>query len=147
MFLIMEIQNKISINDMYLWIIVTIISSTLFGFVDVLTFLSIFNIKSTKMKTVNAGLIDALVRFITIMLVPIPYYRALYIIFVIAIFKIFFKQKIEKCILGEVINTIIIISMEGIFSKIFNKTDVYFANLLVQDPMQRECIIINTSSV
>ena len=119
MFLIMETQNKISINDMHLWILVTIISSMFFAFIDVLTFLSIFNIKSTKMKVVSASLTDALIRFITIMLVPIPYYRALYIVFVTVIFKIFFKQKIEKCILGEVINTIIIVSMEGIFSKMF----------------------------
>lgn len=119
MFLIMEIQNKISINDMYLWIIVTIISSIFFAFIDVLTFLTIFNIKSTKIKVVNASLIDALLRFIIIMIVPIPYYRVLYIVFVLVIFKIFFKEKIEKCILGEIINTIIIVSMEGIFSKIF----------------------------
>lgn len=119
MFLIMEMQNKISLYDIYLLIIVNIISCIFFAFIDVITFISIFNIKSEKRMIINASLTNALLRFITVLIIPIPYYRALYIIFAIAIFKIFFKQKIEKCLLGEVINIIIIISMEGIFAKIF----------------------------
>lgn len=107
------------INDIYLWIIVAVISSILFSFIDVLTFLAIFNIESSKRKIIHASLINALIKFIIVLIIPIPYYRALYIIVATIIFKVFFKEKIEKCILGEVINIIIIISMEGIFSKIF----------------------------
>ena len=52
------------------------------------------------------------------MTIPIYAYRIVCLLTEIAIYKIYFKQKIEKCILGATINSIIIVFSEAIFSKI-----------------------------
>lgn len=119
MFLIMEIQRNMPLDEVCLWLLVTIISNISFSFLDIVTFISIFKIEASNRKVIISSLINATLKFITVLIIPIPYYRALNILYTVLVFKLFFKESIEKCVLGEVINTIIIASAEGVFSKIF----------------------------
>lgn len=114
-----ELKKMVEENVFHQWIFTSIISSIFFSFCDILLFVNLFNVKTTKPKIVKVVLLDSMLRMIFVMCMPIIFYRAFHLVITVLIFKFCFKQKIERCILGEAINAISIMSLELIFSKLF----------------------------
>ena len=109
----------VKVNEFSKWLVVSFISAIIFSICDIYMFTQLFKVETTKIKLTKAILLGIVCRIITVILIPNPYYRAINIINSVIIYKCIFKVKIEKCILGEAINSITIIVMELIFSKIF----------------------------
>lgn len=116
---IIELKEIIGINEFYPWLITNIIFAMIFSLMDDILFIQLFKVKAKKKNMISSILIGGVFRTLFLLFIPVPYYRILNIILTIGLFKIFYKQNIEKCILGEVINGIIVISIEAIFSKLF----------------------------
>lgn len=116
---VLELQKMVEANVFNQWMITSIISAIFFSFCDIYLFVKLFKIESTKTKLLIVTLLDTILRMISVTFIPIPFYRAVHLIITVLIFKFCFKEKIERCILGEAINSISIISLELIFSKLF----------------------------
>jgi len=119
----MEILSLISSNigtyETGKWIAVSIIASAIFACISIFLFTSLFKIKESKTKLLKIILIQMTIRFFAILLVPVPYHRLFNMFCSVILFKIAFKQNIEKCILGVVINSLTVICTEVVFSKFF----------------------------
>lgn len=107
------------INELIKWICMVTIFEMIFAYIDCFLFINLFKVKATNGTKLKIVLIDGILRTIFMVFVPAPNYRAFNLVCTIILFKIFFKQPIERCILGEVINAITIISVEAIFAKLF----------------------------
>ncbi|MBP3502194.1 MAG: GHKL domain-containing protein [Clostridia bacterium] len=114
-----ELQKMVEASVFYQWIITSVISAIFFSFCDIYLFVKLFSVKVTKTKILKVVLLETTFRMIFALCIPIVIYRAIHIIVTVFIFKLCFKEKIERCILGEAINAISIISLELIFSKLF----------------------------
>lgn len=127
---ITELQKLFNGNGFIEWLIVSTISSFLLALFNILIFKKLFRVQSTRKKDAIIIVIDAIIRVISSIIIAAPFYRIFNIITSIFILKICYKQKIEKCILGESINAITIICTEAFFSKVFcnllNHVDTYF---------------------
>lgn len=114
-----EFQNLIKINEIYQWLAVTAMCAIICAFIDIFLFTKLFKIETTKTLKLKVFILDSILRFIIAVLVQPPIFRVVEIIMTIILFRIYLEKRIEKCILGEVINAITIICAETIFSKIF----------------------------
>ncbi len=116
---ISEIQNLITSNDFWKWIIIHIGIAILFASLDVLMFVKIFRSKASKMQIIKAIIAEVVGRTIINAVVPFPYNRAIVLIITVGIFKLVLNERIEKCTFGEVINAITVLLIELIYSKVF----------------------------
>jgi len=116
---ILELQGIVGIEQFYPWLIINIIFATIFSVMDDILFIQLFKVKPEKKSMLFSIVIGGIFRTLFLIFIRAPYYRIANIIFTIGLFKVFYKQDIEKCILGEIINGIIIISIEAIFAKLF----------------------------
>ena len=103
---LLNLQEIMGQNVLAKWIIVSIVFKIVSAYIDIFLFTNLFRIKTTRAKKAQAVLINVIMKFMFEILIVAPYYRALGIIWSIVLFKIFFKQNTEKCVFGEVINTI-----------------------------------------
>lgn len=87
-------------------------------FFDNFYFINIFKINVKKREFALITLLEGIANFIVIILIPVPYSRAIHYIISILIYKFAFKQSLEKSLLGETINALISVSIEVIFSKV-----------------------------
>lgn len=126
---IIEIQKLIGGNVFLKWILVSTLSSIILSIVNVLTYKKVFTVESSHKKDILIIVLEAIIRLSSSIVIPAPYYRIVNIITSIIIFKLIYNQKIEKCILGETINSITTICSEAPFSKIIcnmlNHVDTY----------------------
>ncbi len=113
------LKRIMSSGNAYEWIFVSLVSAVIFSYINIIFFVRLFKIEANVSQKLCAVIFSALARFISTFIIPVPYYRAINIISAILVFKIFFKQNFEKCILGEIINSLSIISVEVCFSKLF----------------------------
>ena len=113
--------NLISTGELKQWIIVSFITAILFSACNLYIFIHLFEIKTTKAKIIKVLVLDVIFRMLAVTIIPIPYYRGINIISSVIVLKIIFKERIEKCILGEAINSITIIVIELICSKVLYK--------------------------
>lgn len=111
--------NFFEINELIEWVVGAIVFEFIFAIIDIISFCYLFNVKSTKKLKVISIIVDGIFRTLFIVFVPTPIHRGLNLIISVVIFKLFYKQHIEKCILGEVINAMSIVTAECIFSKLF----------------------------
>ena len=109
----------VEISEIVNWIIVEIFSEIMLASIDIFTFLFLFDIKVKTNQKIKAIIIDSIGRFLFICLVPVPFYGILNLIWSVLIFKFILKDKIERCIFGEIVNAIEIITLECIFAKIY----------------------------
>lgn len=116
---VLELQRLVEINEFYKWMATSIFNAIIFSVCDVFLFIKLFKVDSTKSKLIQVVLIEAILKMISVILIPIPYYRAVHLILTVILFKLLFKERMEICILGVVINAIILIAFEVIFAKIF----------------------------
>ena len=116
---VLALQNMVEISEFYRWMATSISNAIIFSVCDVYLFVELFRVNSTKSKLIQAILIEAILKIISVILFPVPYYRAVHLVLTMILFKIFFKQNTEICILGVVINGITLITFEVIFAKIF----------------------------
>ena len=127
--LLIELQKVTQISEILKWGLSSIISEIIFAYIDIFIFTNLLKIKTNKKQRIIFVFTDAVLRILGFFLIPIPYYRAFNIIITIVLFKIILKPKIEKCIVGEVINAITIICIEVIVSKVlcqlFAQVDTY----------------------
>lgn len=119
--LIFELWDSIGFNDLFIRVGVFIIFSLVLSCTDIYIFTNLFRVQSSKSKTFKVFLLDSSINFLCSIFFPVPYYRIINMIIDVFLFKIFFKQSIEKCVLGGVCNFITIISLEVIFAKIFSQ--------------------------
>lgn len=113
------LRRIMSAENAYEWIFVSLVSAVIFSYINIIFFVRLFKIEANVSQKLSAVIFSASARFISTLLIPVPYYRAINIISAILVFKIFLKQNLEKCILGEIINSLSIISVEVCFSKLF----------------------------
>lgn len=97
-------------------LVITIFAAFLSSLMDLLFFIQVFDVKIEKKFRIV--IIDGIFKSIGSCLLPVPYYRLVYIISTIVVFKIFSGKGWEKCIFAEVVNMMSIILTELIFSKI-----------------------------
>ena len=112
------VKNLIYTKEHYTWLLSNLVFCFIFAYLDCATFTKIFNIETKKINFWLAVLFSGINRLIFIIISPVHCFRALNIINSIIMFKLFFKVGTEKCILGEVINAIIIITCEAAFAKL-----------------------------
>ena len=128
-----ELQRIVEINEFYQWILTSILNAIIFSFCDVILFTKLFNVKSTKPKLTVVILIESILKMISVIFIPIPYYRAVHLVLTMILFKLLLKQKTEICILGVVINAITLITFEVFFSKlfciVFSEVDTYVSGM------------------
>ena len=113
------LKNFIFEHDHHFWLISCCFFSFIFAYIDCTTFITIFNIEVKRDKFFGAVLVSGINRLLFIIISPVSWFRAINIVSSIIIFNAFFKARIEKCILGEVLNSVIIIVAEAIFAKFF----------------------------
>lgn len=116
---ISEMQNLIINNNFFGGMFVPIIVAILFATLDVLMFVRIFRVEASKLQIISAIIIEVIGRAVINKLILFPYNRAIVLVYSVFIFKFVLKERIEKCILGEVINSITVLLMELIYSKVF----------------------------
>lgn len=115
----LELERNIVINNFIQWFIVTFICAVTCACINEYIFIKLFSIKTTKKQNVKIIVIETILRTLTAAIVPVPYYRTINVIWEIILYKKTLKQNIEKCILGVVINSITILCVEAVFSKLF----------------------------
>lgn len=117
--LVQDIYKIIENGEFIKWLTVTIITSLAIALTNTLIYIKLFSVEVKNKKNIAiVTIIEAFFKCIYSMTIPIYAYRIVCLLTEIAIYKIYFKQKIEKCILGATINSIIIVFSEAIFSKI-----------------------------
>ena len=114
-----KIQYLMQINELFQWIGVNAICAIICSFIDVFLFTHLFQVKGKEKNKIKVFILDVFIRFILLLLVEPPFFRALEIAVMIILFRIFLEKRIEKCIFGAIINAITIICTEAIFSRIF----------------------------
>lgn len=117
--ILLELQRMIGINEFWQWIFMSYVYCMIFSYTNIFLFTNLFKVETNRTQKIKVMLLDGTLRLISTLIIPTFYYRAVNIVITITLFKTFFKQSIEKCILGEVINSISIVCVEVIFSKIF----------------------------
>ena len=113
------LKNLILEHDHHLWLISCCFFSFIFAYIDCATFITIFNVETKRDRFFWAVFVSGINRLLFVIISPVSWFRAVNIVNSIIIFKVFFKTRIEKCILGEVLNSVIIIAAEAIFAKAF----------------------------
>lgn len=125
----LELQRNIEINNFIQWIIVTFICSISCVCINEYFFIKLFNIKTSKKQNIETITIETILRTITSIVIPAPYYSTINVIWEVILYKKILKQNIEKCILAAVINSITILCIEAVFSKIlcsmFDNINIY----------------------
>ena len=117
---ILELLNNLILeHDHHLWLISCCFFSFIFAYIDCATFTTIFNIEAKRDKFFWAVFVSGINRLLFVIISPVSWFRAINIVNSIVIFKVFFKARIEKCIFGEVLNSVIIIAAEAIFARAF----------------------------
>lgn len=105
-----------------LWLIITSIFSLIVSYTDIYIFTNLFKIQTSNSKKLKLFFIDSSLNFLCSLFIPAPYYLFINMIIDVLLFRKFFEQSIEKCILGGIINFITVICTEVIFAKIFSIT-------------------------
>ena len=111
------------------WIIISMVTAVIISFTNTMFFLKLFKVETNKKAQFIVVFIGALIRFLDEIFIPAPFHRLFNIVFMIFLYIIVFKEKIEICILGVVVNSLFIISIEAVSSKIcaipFNNINGY----------------------
>lgn len=116
--LVQDVYKIIENGEFIKWLIVTVITSLVIALTNTLIYSKLFSVKiKSKKDIVIVTLTETFFKCIYSMIVPIYAYRIVCLITEIIIYKFYFKQKVEKCILGATINSIIIVFSEAVFSK------------------------------
>lgn len=127
---LMEILINILRSEKIWFYLVCVLSSIILSILDSFIFINLFNIKTDKNRIFKAISAESFFRLIITCFVPIPYSRIISIFLVIIIYIMFYNSKVEQSILGETINSIIIVCSEIIFYKIFDyEIDNYILEL------------------
>lgn len=128
-----ELQRMVETHEIIQWLFVNLISAIFNSIINVFFFTKVFKINTTNKNITKAIIILAIFRTINPLYVPAPYYRVINIIIETFIYFKIFKTSIEKCTLGSVINSIICMCADIIFSKItcmfFKNVDTYIEGM------------------
>lgn len=101
------------------WNIASIIFLLIFSYTNIYIFINLFRIKVSQSKKLKACLISVILNYLFSIIIPTPYYYIISTVIDISLFRIFFKQSFEKCILGGTINFVAIVCLKVIFARIF----------------------------
>lgn len=116
--ILLNLQNTLGKSVTYIWLFNNLIFNFLFSYIDVLMFIHLFKINVSKSKEIKFVLISTMINFISKLIIVSPYVQIINLIFTIILFKLLFKNSIEKCILGGTLNIMTKICPEILFSKI-----------------------------
>lgn len=127
------INELISQNKLFIWIAENVFFSVILSYIDYAFFVYLFKVKTTKKQAILQISANCIFRVLTKTILPVELYRVLNLAFVIFTFRFILKEPIEKCILGESINAVTIMTTETILSKIlcrlFDNMDTYLKGL------------------
>ena len=121
---------SMEMNELVNWIIINFICEMVFAIIDVFLFTNLFKIETVLKTRIKMVLLDGVLRTVFLIVIPTPYNKIVNLVIAVLLFKLFFKAKIEKCILGEVINSITVLVPETILAKIFSCLIFYANNYL-----------------
>ena len=111
------------VEDKFIELIVgTGIFSLIYSYLKGYMFVTLFEIELTKSQIFKFVLVDSIFNGLCLIFFPVMYFKAISIIISIVLFKTFMKAKIEDCILGESINSIILICLELIYYVIYKNS-------------------------
>lgn len=94
--ILLELQRMIGINEFWKWILMSYVYCLIFSYTNIFLFTNLFKVETNRVQKVKVMLLDGTLRFISTLLIPTFYYRAVNIIITVVLFKFFFKQSIEK---------------------------------------------------
>lgn len=95
--LVQDIYKIIENGEFIKWLIVTIITSLAIALTNTLIYIKLFSVEVKNKKNIAiVTIIEAFFKCIYSMTIPIYAYRIVCLLTEIAIYKIYFKQKIEK---------------------------------------------------
>lgn len=100
------------------YILINFICEIFYAVIDVILFTNLFNVKISNKVKMKIVIVDGIFRTLFLLFIPIPFNRILNLIVGIILFNIFCKAKIEKSILGEVINAMTTIITETLLAKL-----------------------------
>lgn len=116
-----KFMSFINIENFIVWSIVGIFFNFIVAAINTFLFLELFSIKSTIKKNILMIAIYGAIRSIFFIILPFPYYIVACLVAEVAIFKIIYKEKIQKCIVLVAINYLIEVILHSLFVIIFLK--------------------------
>lgn len=114
---LLNVKNILRGSELYIWIFNNLIFNFVFSYIDLLMFVCLFKINITKSDKIKFVTISGIVNVISKFIIISPYVRIINLLFTIVLFKLFFRNSIEKCILGGILNVMTTVCPEILFSK------------------------------
>lgn len=99
---------------------VELLYSLAFAYIDMIFYIQIFKLKIEKFHKVSLILILGVSKFLTYLIIPSPYCKFANLPITFCIIKFVLKQSNEKAILGETLNSIVVVTFETALCKILN---------------------------
>lgn len=115
----LEVQSLMINSNFFGWLLPNLSIAILFASLDVVLFVKIFKARVSKWQIITGIATESIARIVINSVIPFPYNRAIILVLTVMIFKFVLNEKIEKCTFGEVINAIIVLLIELIYSKVF----------------------------
>ena len=116
---LLNMQNILGSKDLCILLFNNLFFNLLFSYLEISLFVSLFKINATNKSKVQFILLYTVFNFLLQTLLISPYVKIITAIIGICLLKLLFKNSIEKCILGQILNSTINICFEILFSKIF----------------------------
>lgn len=113
-----NLQNLIQ-DNFCLWLLITAFFSALSSFISLLVFMQIFKIKYKRIAIGISVFLDSVVCIFCMINVNIPIPRGLRVVALFFLYKFLLRQSTEKSIIGVLLNVIMVVISELLFSKIF----------------------------
>lgn len=99
------------------WLIISMVTAVVISFTNTVFFIRLFKVQTTKKQQFIVVFFGAFMRFFNAVFIPAPFHRLANIVTMIFIYIFVFKEKKEICILGVVVNSLFIISIEAVSSR------------------------------
>ena len=115
----LEVQSLMINSNFFGWLLANLSIAILFASLDVVLFVKIFKSRVSKWQIITGIATESIARIVINSVIPFPYNRAIILVLTVMIFKFVLNEKIEKCTFGKVINAIIVLLIELIYSKVF----------------------------
>ena len=128
----LEVQSLMINSNFFGWLLPNLSIAILFASLDVVLFVKIFKARVSKWQIITGIATESIARIVINSVIPFPYNRAIILVLTVMIFKFVLNEKIEKCTFGEVINAIIVLLIELIYSKVFCAILVRFSSIIAQ---------------
>ncbi len=99
---------------------IELLYAVLSAFVDIVFYIQAFKLKVKKTQKISLVILLGVSKFLTYLIIPSPYCKFVELPIAFCIIKFVLKQSNEKAILGETLNSIVVVTLETVFAKILS---------------------------